>query len=619
MWRISRTVALCVVLVVPGAGAGGVWHDAAYVIHDPAEPWPYREGNEAINAAKRRDKTAGCILYAYVRNAGDGAATLAGLTWNGETVEALVEKRTAVWWRLAPPTLPPGVVGEVVVRLRGRLDRPGQLVVELSNGRRIELLVDHRGPAFRIESLAFAPDRRTAYLYIESQRQDAPLPTEVLLDGRSPLGMVRWLGAGYTGRLRVACVYLDAPLELGSWHTWTVAGGDARAGAATRVFPDVARFGSYGFMDIKRFADNGLGTYYSFGQLGREALDAAQAHGIRAAFYISDGTPPEDRRGHPAIYGYNLHDEPDVGDYSARKDVPMHLRPGTLAPDMVEQARRCAESDATKPVLLTLDLTFTPANYYIYGPIADMTTPDCYPVTIGQPLSFLRDCAAHAKRATAPRPFGFVYQSCWEHFAKDQGRYVGRAEILAKGFDRFTDPEKTRGFGRPPTPSEIRIQMMYALGSGARALWAYIDATELSGTLLFQGTQDLPENWKAVGDNSRALRHVERYVNLAHPIAWAHATGPKLWVRTLICGDAAALVVVVNEDYRCDKDGFSAARAQHVKVTFPALPWATLKRIAEVRPDGLVETPSQQQNGGLAWAIPCLTDTALYLVTGVIE
>jgi len=36
-------------------------------------------------------------------------------------------------------------------------------------------------------------------------------------------------------------------------------------------------------------------------------------------------------------------------------------------------------STRSPPRLLTIDMTFKPANYFIYGPIPDVCNVDCYP------------------------------------------------------------------------------------------------------------------------------------------------------------------------------------------------------------------------------------------------
>lgn len=610
---MTRLVLLSLAVLLAAGFAPAEWQDFAVCLNDPADPWPHSEGDEAINEAKREPGLAGATVHAYFRNTGTDAATLGTFTWNDVPMETIQNERTLVWSRLTPQTAPPGSVAELTLRLRTPVRDPGILAITLSNGIKALFEVAPAEPVVRIESMAFTADLRTAYLYVEAQHDGLPLPRELLVDGAAPEARVRWLGDGYAGRTAVARVDFDNPLTLGERHCWTVAVGEAHAGASVRTFADVSRFGTYGTGDFDRYAGNGLDAYCSFGQVEHAALDSAAALGIAVSFYVSDGTPPEDVRDHPAVYGFNLMDEPDVHDYSRLPDVPMHLRPGTLAPDLVPQARACETAAPGKPVLLTLDLTFTPANYYIYGQMADITTPDCYPVTIGKPLTFLRDCVAHVKRATAPRPFGFIYQSCWEQYAKADKPYVGAGELRERGFDTFVDRGRVRGLGRPPAPEEIRIQTAYAVGAGARALWAYIDATELVGTLLFRSTQDLPENWNAVGEMSRTYRNVRDALNLAHPVAWARTDQPRVWVRTLLCGEKDVLVVLVNESCVSDDSGFHSEDVD-ATVSLPDLPWLKAESVERLSASAAEPVSVARDGGVISWPVNNLHDTALFRV-----
>ncbi|MCP4642406.1 MAG: hypothetical protein GY851_18320, partial [bacterium] len=518
----SESLMLLAAALIVAAGGQALaqasdWTDAAYCMSDPRTPWPYEEGNDAINEAKKGFAMAGATVHAFVRNTADTPGALAALTWNGTPVKDLRQERSVVWWRLLPAELPPGEVGEVILRLRRPMDGPGALGVSLTNGHAVKVPVAAEPPAFRLESVAFGPNLTEVFLYVERDARRAPLPDSVVMDTPDAPVPVRWLSDAWTDRLRVGVVELPQPLGLCSRHTWVIRGGGATVGASLRAIPDPAVFGTYGSANYARQAEAGLTSFYSFAGLNAESVDKADEHGVRPAFYIGGGEPPEDVRGRANVYGYCIKDEPDCHDYSADQDIPMSQRIGTLAPEMVAQATRCESLDPDTPVLLTLNLTFTPANYYTYGPVADITTPDCYPVTVGKSLEFLRDCAAHAKRGTAPRMMGFIYQGSWEEFLHPDRKeaYYSKATLIEKGFEAFRDPDRVRGLGRKPTPAEVRIMMHYALGSGARALWSYIDATEACGGLVFHGSDVLPEIWDAIGATSRAMNHARADVNLA--------------------------------------------------------------------------------------------------------
>ena len=115
---------------------------------------------------------------------------------------------------------------------------------------------------------------------------------------------------------------------------------------------------------------------------------------------------------------------------------------------------------------------------------------------------------------------------------------------------------------------------------------------------------------------SRALRLVAPLVEVSHPIVWARADGPKLWTRTLLAGEQAALVVVVNDDYQSVTEAFTQTPARNVKITFQDLPW--LQPVAAWKVDGgeFVPAPLKRTARSLYWLEPEISDAEIYLVAG---
>jgi len=161
------------------------------------------------------------------------------------------------------------------------------------------------------------------------------------------------------------------------------------------------------------------------------------------------------------------------------------------------------------------------------------------------------------------------------------------------------------------------MQMVYAVGAGARSLWSFIDATEGAGGLIIIGSCDLPGIWSAIGLLSRTFRRVAADINLSHPIKWATADKPRLWINTLVCGERAAIVAVVNEDNTCDTNGFILRAACDAVFTFPDLPWLKGARVERLLPDGSSPVVCQrnEKNDALQWRAMAVQDVALYRVT----
>jgi hypothetical protein len=570
-----------------------------------------------IGYPERPDATPnpGATVFLYVCNTGTGSVSAAGLSWNGRGIEAHMSGPAwqAVWWRLLPARLEPGAEGELALGLRAALAEPTVMTAVFSDGSQLACRVAPQEPPFRIGMLTFEPGLKRAFLVVERTASGAPLPDRVLVDGVPQA--VMWLSRDYVANVRAGILAPARPFVRGRTYTVRVTGGRAVAGTAMRAFTGYTRFGTCGYAELARYADNGLNAYLNFRIMNRAALDQGVDLGVKCAVTLDlEAAPPPETIGHPGLYAYLVTDEPDCRDYAADTNRPMDLRIGTLAQPVARAVERCRAGDPATPVMITLDLTFVPRNYSLYGPLPDIVNSDCYPLNIGQPLSVIRERTASVRRAAAPRPFSFTFQSSWEEQSKVKEGWIGADRLRREGWRAFVDRDKVRGFGRAPVPAEVRVQMLYALGCGARALHAYTDATEAGPEGVCHSSADLPELWREVGVMVRTLRVVAPLIELAHPVDWARAETPKVWTRTLLCGDAGALVVAVNDDYTYNADGFAQKPARNVAFRFDDWPWLRGAAVFRCEDGNLVPVASKRQPGGLSWTEPELACGAVYAV-----
>jgi hypothetical protein len=570
------------------------------------------------------DMAPGSTVLAYVKNISPLPMRMDGMTWNGKPAAELAAAPPyeAVWWRLNPGTVPPGGMGEICLRLRSRLADKGLLGVAFSTGLKLSLEVRPAKPAFRIQTLAAAEDLKHVYIYVEKEGPGAA-PDSVLLDGRPLDGNGKWLSRGYTGILRVAMIEMRQPLREGAWHTWTVMSAAAQASATLRVIAKPVALGLSGASDFHRLSTNGFTACHTFHFPETDTLKAAAGHGLRLHAQASPSKITPEHQAHPGMMGYNIFDEPDCKDDAAghSQGRPWGQRVGMSAPEMVDLVQAAALAAPRLPVFMTLDMTFIPANYYTYGAIPDILTPDFYPVTHSRPVGQIRTAAAHAKRATAPRPLGFIYQCNWEEWAVDisgppYNGWAGRDAIRDKGPDFFRDAKRIRGFGRPPAGGEVELQIACLLGEGVKNFWGYGDATECCQGLLFHGATDLPDAWASLVKMAKMLSLVTMEIGLSHPFPWAKASQAGVRVNTLICGHNHALVVAVNEDCRSTKEGFFRKSAGVTSFSFPDLPWLKAQKIEMLTPDGLLPCRAIRTAGAAKWEISTLETTAIFRISG---
>ncbi len=570
----------------------------------------------------------GASVSAWIMNTSAQPIRLQSVTWNGKKVQELAATPPylIVWWRLNPGIVPPNVMGEIGLRFRTRLEEPGLLELVFSNGETMSLEVRPVPPAFRIQTLAVTPERRRVYLYIEKEASSSEMPVSILQDGRPVDGRVDWLAPGFTGNLRVAMVTMRKPLIEGEWHTWTVkgeTGASTQASATIRVMSNPVAFGISGTLDFQQIAAAGLTAAHSFRFPDMSQLNAAKAYGVQLHAQAAPAEVTQAHQAHPSMMGYNIYDEPDCKDdaVGSSEGRPWGLRVGMSAPEMISLVQDVAAKAPRIPVFMTLNMTFMPGNYYTYGAIPDIMTPDFYPITHARSVADIRLAAKHARRATAPRPFGFIYQCNWEEWSVDisaapYNGWAGRDDIHREGWEFFRDRERIRGFGRPPSGKEVELQIAYLLGEGVKNFWGYGYPSECCQGLLFHGAVDLPEVWTAVANMARMLSLVKDEVQLSHPISWAQGRPAKVRVSTLLCGRDHALVVVINESFQSVREGFSSDPVQAPLFAFPDLPWLRVQKVERLTAGGFLQCQNKRNANIVYWQIPVLDTMAIFRVSG---
>lgn len=528
--------------------------DVAYYAPDRGTPYRWFEGAQDIQTFFTDDYRAAGYLYAYVRNDGDAAVDAVEFLLDGRPLEALRTEHRVVWWRLLPRPLLPGREGEIMVRLRYPLEEPCDLRVRFSDGSTVAASISPRPNPLRIETVGFGPDGAPPFLVVESLDSKPRQVSRVLMAGQDVTDRCHIMAPGFIHGLCPIAIRADSRPPLGEYIRFMVQATDGeQASCVLKVLDGWVPLGSYGYGMYEEYARNGCNGHANFGRASRSDLDAHARLSMRQLSMLGSGEVLDYEVGHPGLYAHYLHDEPDCSDYNYT-EIPAPLRIGQMAMEIEERAQKVRVANPTRPSLLTVDLTFKPANYYIYGPIADITNPDCYPLSLGADATMVREVVETARLGAGPRPLTFTFQGVLEG---------------------PRDPEafaKLR-FPRPAFPAEERIMMYYAIGAGARGLFNYIHCTENSDTRWSRGSGEFPEIWNEIGVVYRELEHVSPLLALAHPTQLATCSEPKLWLRTLLCGENAVVVIYVNDTYEQKRDSFRYQPLREVRINLEALPW----------------------------------------------
>jgi len=116
------------------------------------------------------------------------------------------------------------------------------------------------------------------------------------------------------------------------------------------------------------------------------------------------------------------------------------------------------------------------------------------------------------------------------------------------------------------------------------------------GQSVFHGTRDYPDLWREMGRCYRAFDAVAPLVALAHPTALATCSDQKVWLRTLIAGEDALLIVAANDDYDEEKLAFRYRPREDAAIDLPGLPWLKPKAAWRVTEGGF-EALTPKPNG----------------------
>jgi len=537
-----------------GGASAAIRLECAYYAPDRGTPYAWFEGARDIQSFFAADYRAAGTAYAYIRNEGDEPLSPTEFLLDGTPADELREQQRLLWWRLLPRPLAPGAVGEVAVRFGEALTQPAELEARFDAAPPLRVTITPDPNPLRIETVGFTEALDEVFLVAEALDRQPHRLTAVRLDGPDVTARSHLLDPAFSLGAAPVVIRLEQPLVYGSCHVLQVVGTEGETAACcVRAYDGWVPLGSYGYTTFEEYARNGTNGHNNFGVHSRGDLDLQALLGMRGVLTIGDNTPEPYMRGHPGLFAYCLADEPDCMDYSA-EEWPPARRIGFNAMEMQRRAQTCREADPQRLTFLTVDLTYKPANYYIYGPIADVTNADCYPFSIGADARMVREVVETARLGTGPRPLTFTFQGMYEEPFTAEGRAAMR-------------------FPRPPFAQEERLMHYYAIGAGARGLYNYIHCTEKSARYTSRGSGEFPDVWYEIGRTYRELEHVAPLLALAHPTTLATADREGVWLRALLCGEEAVLVVCVSDRYEQLAQSFRCPPVADLTVTLPRLPW----------------------------------------------
>jgi len=563
-----------------------VWEDFFW-----AEGWSHPE-----QFYPHHFRPAGSV-HVLLRNDSTGERKLALTHIDGEPVEEVTTTptRTArvIYHFVDPPTVPPRGSAECVVRLRSVPDEPVTLRFQADGDAGFDIVVPDTPPRVRFESIAFSSAIDRVYVYLRSL-DNAPIPGGRLsLDGvELDNEQVRWVPGPAGSGLALIEAALEPAWLPGSFHLVSVAWPNGeRLAFRIRAWDHHFAIGLFGDRDepcVRAAREHGFDTYYTpgpapvFDELGMNYILTGGYGQGRQRTATQSGT----------LFLYNL-DEPDAHDCMEITTLPWMDRLGVNAMHKVLPIlRQQREAAPNVPNLVLTDNTYKPANWYVYGQIADIYCTDPYVPISAEQLERVPTSLRVAHDACSPHPLTAI--------------------IWATGNTGHPWAQ------RPPTPDEERMMVFYALGCGIKGLGYFADYDlEAEGGRFFALRHNAPllAEVKNINADVRALAD---HLAVACPVPGDYGHR-HVWVSSLMAGPDRIIVVVVNKRHEIAYNtvGHHPVHlvAHDVDLSVPVPPHFADCTVQEVRQGQFVEAAAYVENARLRLSLDTIDTARVFIVT----
>lgn len=532
-----------------------------------------------------------------------------------EQIDKLIAAGTPVWWKVEPMIIRPGGMGEVTIRLRRnpRIDELN-ISVPLSGSRTVEMPLRASRRQARFFSISFSPELDRAYVYLRHPSGKGLRPTKIWVDGRDVTARSR-IVADDEVDTAAATIRFDRPLERARHYFFQAEYAD---GAVA-----MARIGAWqlGYLYGMWGCDHGGGTPE---QVGPRFLKDLHLHNINLHMSHCPGPANDFMRSdagyemlnelgigkmmywpHPTQKAtfYFMTDEPDAADFQSRM-LPPEERLGSLGQWLVDRLYLMRRKDPhTTPLLLNIDNTFKPENWYMYAQLSDVPCADPYyqeavqtvwhsdPANMG---AFVKPTYVYGvgkiyQSAGAPHPMHLILHTCIFDFQPDETPYRG------------------------PTPEEKRVEVYYSLAAGAKQIsyWWYCQFDRYRGV----GHKQQEPLWTEIGLLGAETRTVGDLIAIGCP-ANVPVEGPGMvWCRSLLASNDTMILLVVNDNMASDRLGtvYKPREITKLSVNLPA--WLRSAEVFEVDADGTQDVAATESGGKLALDLGPMELTRMILVT----
>jgi hypothetical protein len=518
-----------------------------------------------------------------------------------------------VWWKADPDNVAPGGLADVTIRLRRNPPTETVKVEVMCGETPLPARIEVKKAQPYLAGVSFSLDYSEVFTYVRAAGETGPAPARLAIDGQDVTAQSRILSDPALDTALVV-TRLKEPAERDSFHYFQADWADgSRAAAGLRATADEFRYGMWGYINhgntskkradyfLKDMEDHNINLLmYSISKDVMEFMrsDEGIAYSQRTDMRMMANWPGNARK---PVY-YFLLDEPDAHD-AAVKMLPGAARLGALGQGLVGKSKQIRTRDPSTPILLNIDNSFKPENWYMYAQLADVACAD--PYYSGELESALRKRPAEVKYFEKPT---YVYA------VSTISRWACAPRPLHIILNCVRDDNKEHPF-RFSTPQEKRIEVYYALAAGATSLsyWWYTPYDQCYGV----GGDD-PRGkalWKEMGLLGAEVRTAGEVLMQSCPAELPVKSSPNLWVRTLLGGPDTVVLLVVNDTSRGNKTGTTIRTVSPAEVTVQMPAWLKSASAFEIDSTGTKDLAAKVSGAAATMNLGSVKVTRLIVLT----